>query len=380
MPLLGSKVSFLFVLPACQAHGDSNLMQPILPTIKGRGAAHDPPNRFERLHVESDPAESDPDDERAPPQTVYLRDASRTIIASNDSPDVGFDKSINPYRGCSHGCIYCYARPTHEWLGYSAGLDFETKILVKDNAPALLRRELAAPKYQPDTLSISGVTDCYQPVERRLGLTRRCLQVLAECRHPVGVVTKNHLVTRDIDVLKELAGYRAAVVMVSVTTLDPDVARRMEPRTSAPTRRLAAVAALAAAGVPVGVMVAPVVPGLTDHEMPAILQAAADAGAMFAGYVPLRLPLGVKDLFADWLARHYPDRRDKVLNRVRELRGGKLNDANFGSRMRGAGVWAEQFKTVFAVAKRRAGLEKPFPGLTTEHFRPPAGPQMSLFE
>ena len=224
------------------------------------------------------------------------------------------------------------------------------------------------------------MTDAYQPVERKLQLTRRCLQVLAEFRNPVGVVTKNHLVTRDIDLLSELARHQAAVVLVSVTTLAPELSRRMEPRTSAPERRLAAIAAMKAAGVPVGVMVAPVVPGLTDHEMPAILKAAADAGAGVAGYVPLRLPLGVKDLFADWLARHFPDRRDKVLNRVRELRGGQLNDSHFNSRMRGEGVWAEQLKTMFDVAKRKAGLDGPFPSLSTAAFRKPDGPQLSLFD
>src|SRR5579864_567482 len=250
-------------------------MQPIHPTIKGRGAADNPGNRFERLHVEPDLEASPEDDESSPPQTVYLRDSSRSIIVANDSPDVGFTHSINPYRGCSHGCIYCYARPTHEYLGFSAGLDFETKIMVKADAPQLLRQELGSPKWEPRTLSISGVTDCYQPVERKLQLTRRCLQVLVEFRNPVGMITKNHLITRDIDLLGELASIGAAVVMVSVTTLDAELARRMEPRTSAPARRLAAIEALAAAGIPVGVMVAPIIPGLTDHETASILKSAA---------------------------------------------------------------------------------------------------------
>lgn len=358
-------------------------MQPILPTIKGRGAAGNPPNRFEPVAFEPDGDALDEEltgeDAPATPRTVYLKDTARTIIASNDSPDVGFMHSVNPYRGCSHGCIYCFARPTHEYLGFSAGLDFETKVLVKEDAPQLLRKELSAPRYEPTPLSISGVTDCYQPVERKLKLTRRCLEVLVECRNPAALITKNHLITRDIDLFAELAKIQGVITILSVTTLDPDLARIMEPRTSVPQRRLDAMRALSSAGVPVGVMVAPVVPGLTDHEMPKILEAAADAGACFAGFVPLRLPWAVAPLFEDWLARHFPDRKDKVLNRIRDLRGGKLNDGNFHTRMHGQGVWAEQFKTMFELAKRRAGLDGPSPELTTKHFRPPAGPQMTLW-
>jgi DNA repair photolyase len=316
-------------------------------------------------------------EEPIPPETVYLKDTARTIIAANDSPDVGFTHSINPYRGCSHGCIYCYARPTHEYFGLSAGLDFETKIFVKEDAPQLLRKELSSPNWQPTTLSLSGVTDCYQPVERQLALTRRCLEVLLEFRNPAGVITKNHLVTRDIDLLAQLASLSAAVVMVSVTTLDPELSARMEPRTSAPARRLAAIEAIARAGIPAGVMVAPVIPGLTDHEMPSILKAAADAGAMTCGYVPVRLPFAVAPLFEQWLSRHYPDRKDKVLNRIRDLRGGKLNDSNFHSRMRGQGVFADQIASMFQLARRKAGLDKPFPKLSTEAFR--AGGQLTLF-
>jgi DNA repair photolyase len=230
------------------------------------------------------------------------------------------------------------------------------------------------------TLSISGVTDCYQPAERQFGLTRRCLQVLAECRNPCGVITKNHLVTRDLDVLRELAEHNAVVVILSITTLDNELSARMEPRASSPGSRLAAIEEIVKAGIPAGVMVAPVIPGLTDHEVPAILSAAASAGAGPCGFVPVRLPLDVAPLFEDWLARHYPDRKDKVLNRIRDLRGGKLNDSNFHSRMAGQGPWAEQIKTLFDVAKRRAGLDRPFPALSTEAFRPPAGPQMTLFE
>lgn len=354
-------------------------MKPSQLTIKGRGAAHNPPNRFEPWHFEPDP--DAPDDEQPAPQTVYYRDASRSIIASNDSPDVHFRFSINPYRGCTHGCIYCYARPTHEYFGLSAGLDFETKIFVKQDASELLREELHCPKWEPAVISMSGVTDCYQPVERQLRITRRCLEVLAEFRNPVGIVTKSHLVTRDIDLLQALAAHQATVVYVSVTTLDAELTRRMEPRAASPARRLAAIEALARAGIPVGVMVAPVIPGLTDHEIPAILKAASDAGARSAGYVPLRLPFAVKDLFQDWLAAHYPDRKEKILNRVRGIRGGKLNDSTFGRRMRGQGVFAEQFAAIFNVAKRRVGLDEPFPKLSTAAFRRPAraGDQMTLF-
>lgn len=346
-----------------------------LEPIRGRGAADNPPNRFEKIHYEPDP-DADPDGPA--PTTLFLKDSSRSIIAHNDSPDVGFEFSINPYRGCEHGCIYCYARPTHEFLGFSAGLDFETKILVKEDAPELLRRELAAPRWRPATVSMSGVTDPYQPIERRLQLTRRCLQVFAEFRNPVGIVTKNHLVTRDIDVLGELAGHQAAAVFLSVTSLDGDLARVLEPRASQPSGRLAAIETLAKAGIPVGVLTAPVIPGLTDHELPAILTAAAQAGAQFAGYVSLRLPLAVAPLFEQWLTRHFPDRKEKVLGRIRSLRGGKLNDSNFGSRMRGQGPIAAMIHDLFTLGCRKAGISQRGPNLSTEAFRRP-GEQLSLF-
>src|SRR6516164_4617246 len=258
---------------------------------RGRGAADNPANRFEAIHYEIDP---DVDEsERPAPTTQFLKDTSRSIIATNDSPDVGFSASINPYRGCEHGCAYCYARPTHEYLGFSAGLDFETKIMVKEDAARLLRRELSSPRWRPRAIAMSGVTDPYQPAERRFRLTRRCLEVLAEFRNPVGIVTKNRLVERDRDVLGDLARDRAAAVWLSVTTLDGSLAGKMEPRASQPAGRLAAITALADAGVPVGVLTAPVIPGLNDHELPAILTAARQAGARFAGYTMVRLPLGV---------------------------------------------------------------------------------------
>ena len=349
----------------------------VSPGIVGRGSAANPKNRFEKIEVEPDFTDT-ADVPR--PETVYLRDHSRSIVATNNSPDIGFDASINPYRGCSHGCIYCYSRPTHEYLGLSAGLDFESKVLVKEDAPGLLRRQLASQRWEPKVLSMSGVTDPYQPVEKKLGITRGCLEVLAAFRNPVVVVTKNHLVTRDSDLLSELARYDAAAVAVSLTTLDDDLRRVMEPRTSRPVRRLAAIRKLSEAGVPVGVMTAPVIPGLNDHELPNLLSAAADAGATFAGYVPLRLPGAVAPLFEDWLERHFPDRKEKVLNRVRSMRGGRLNDPEFGSRMKGEGVYAEHVSRLFGVSCRRAGIERGrFPKLSTASFRKDGGVQPGLF-
>lgn len=344
---------------------------------RGRGAAENPPNRFERLTWEEDAEAYDP--EAPGPQTQFFKDSSKSLIVANDSPDVPFDASLNVYRGCEHGCVYCYARPYHEYLGFSAGLDFETKIMVKENAPELLRRELSATRWEPKVLAMSGVTDCYQPIEKKLKLTRACLEILAEFRNPVGIVTKNHLVTRDIDLLGELARHDAAVVFVSVTTLDAELARKLEPRASSPRHRLEAIETLAKAGVPVGVMTAPIIPALNDSEIPAILNAAARAGARFAGYVMLRLPFGLKDLFAAWLDEHYPDRKQKVLHRLESLRGGKLNDPRFGKRMSGEGAFAEQVADLFEMGRKRAGLKDRGPTLSVSAYRRPAAPQMNLF-
>lgn len=344
--------------------------------IRGRGSVSNPPNRFEPLHIAPD-LEQREDVDPGSPATIYLRDFSKSVISSNTSPDIPFDRSLNPYRGCEHGCIYCYARPTHEYFGLSAGLDFETRIFVKEDAPALLRAELCAESWEPQLIALSGVTDPYQPIERRLGLTRGCLEVLAEVRNPVSVITKNALVTRDLDLLEELARHRAVSVSLSVTTLDEHVRRVMEPRTSTAANRLEAIAALRARNIPVGVSVAPVVPGITDHEIPEILKQAAAAGAQHASFIMLRLPFGVKDLFERWLEEHFPERRQKVLHRIAELRGGRLNDPRFGSRMSGAGPWAETVGGIFHAARERAGMSTSFPALSTQAFKRTRG-QLAL--
>lgn len=342
-----------------------------------RGVSANPANRFESIHLEPD-AEWNPEDDVLP-RTQFLKDHSQSILTQNDSPDVGFGTSVNPYRGCEHGCIYCYARPTHEYLGFSSGLDFESKIMVKENAPELLRKQLSSPKWKPQVIFLSGVTDCYQPVERKLKLTRRCLEVLAEFRNPVAIVTKNLLVTRDLDLLSELARHHAASVYLSITTLDPELRSIMEPRTSPPLARLAAIRKLSEAGIPAGVLVAPIIPGLTDHEIPAILKAAAEAGASAAHFTVVRLPYSVAPLFELWLETHFPDRKEKVLNRLRAMRGGKLYDAQWGTRFRGDGIFADQIEQMFDVARRKAGIKNEGRELSTAAFRRPDGAQLSLW-
>src|SRR3954469_4382858 len=355
-----------------------------LDPLHGRGASWSPANRFEKLHVdihEMDAIDVDlsSEEEQKPPRpTTFLRDATKTIIARNQSPDVGFETSINPYRGCEHGCIYCFARPTHEYLGMSAGLDFESRIVVKHNAPRLLEEELSSPKWKPQILMMSGVTDCYQPIERKLRLTRQCLEVLAKFRNPVGILTKNRLVTRDIDVLSKLNEHHCAAVNLSVTSLSADLQRILEPRTSAPQARLEAVAQLREAKIPVGVMVAPVIPGINDHEIPKIVAACAEAGAQFAGYVLLRLPWAVAPLFEHWLDEHFPERKTKVLNLVKATRGGdKLYDSRWRARQIGEGTYAKQIETLFDVACRRAKFGDR-PELSTAAFRRPRE-QLDLF-
>src|ERR1700720_986826 len=341
---------------------------PIKGQIRGRGANINPANRFEALRYElEDWCEPDADTRSLP--TQFFRDDSQSVISYNNSPDVGFDASLNPYRGCEHGCAYCYARPTHEYLGFSAGIDFETRILVKPNAAELLAAELARPSWKPQLLALSGVTDAYQPIERKLQITRSCLRVLAEFRNPVIVITKNHLVTRDADYLAELAGINASSVALSITTLDPKLARIMEPRASSPSQRLDAITPLHGAGIPVGVNVAPIIPGINEHEIPNITEAAAQAGAQFASYTIIRLPLTVAPVFVAWLEAHFPERKEKVLSRIRSMRNGKLNNPDFSSRMRGDGPMAEQIRQLFQVSCRRAGLNRDHQELSTAAFR-----------
>jgi DNA repair photolyase len=300
------------------------------------------------------------------------------VIARNQSPDIPFDRSINPYRGCEHGCIYCYARPSHAYLGLSPGLDFETKLFVKHDAAALLERELAAPGYRCAPIALGPNTDPYQPLERRLQITRSVLEVLARCRHPVTIVTKSAAILRDVDLLAPMAADRLAMVFVSVTSLDPELARKLEPRAAAPHRRLQAIEQLSAAGIPVGAMVAPIIPGLTDHQLEAILAAVARAGARHASYVLLRLPYEIKDLFEGWLHAHAPLRAGHVLSLVRACRGGRLNDPAFGRRMRGEGAYAQLIARRFAVARRKHGLEPIDRTLRTDLFEPPGGDRRQL--
>jgi DNA repair photolyase len=345
--------------------------------IRGRGSSDNPLNRFEDIYLDYELDEES--GEKPSTKTELLRDDTADIISTNKSPDIPFDKSINPYRGCEHGCIYCYARPTHEFLGMSAGLDFESKIVVKYDAANLLRKTLSKRTWKPEPIVMSGVTDPYQPVERDLKITRGCLEVLAESNHPTGIITKNHLVTRDADLLKRLAKKQAVCVSISVTTLDRELARVMEPRTSSPERRLKAVKMLSELGIPVRVMVAPVIPGLTDYEMVSILEASAKAGAVEAGYTLLRLPYGVKELFIQWLEQHYPDRKSKVLNRILDIRNGRLNRSEFGERFRGKGNFADQIHDLFHHQVQRLNLNRNVCKLSAEHFRRPFGNQLDLF-
>jgi DNA repair photolyase len=361
------------------------MLEPNRPLATGRGSQIAPPNRFGGTYheLELENVEDDEDylDGLRKPPTEYLPDRSRSIVVENDSPDVGFRYSINPYRGCAHGCSYCYARPTHEYLGFNAGLEFETKIMVKEAAADLFRAFLGRPAWNAEPIGMSGVTDCYQPGERRFRLTRGCLEVAAECRQPMSIVTKNALVVRDLDLLGDLARAGAIHVYVSITTLDAALARSMEPRTSTPAARLRAVEALAAAGVPVGVLVAPVIPGLNESEIPAILDAAKSAGAGAAGYVLLRLPLAVAPVFTEWLERTRPGQAAKILGRVRATRGGKLNVSDFATRMSGTGEFARQIGGLFRLYARKHGLDGRLAPLDSTQFRPPlpTSGQLRLF-
>jgi DNA repair photolyase len=358
--------------------------------IKGRGATFNPENRFRREAREAfddgwtAPAVAGADEDLPPLATVVRVHPARTIIARNDSPDVPFTQSINPYQGCEHGCVYCYARPTHAYLDLSPGLDFETKLFAKPNAAALLRAELAKPGYRCSPIAMGTNTDPYQPIEREWRITRSVLEVLADCDHPVTITTKGVLIERDVDLLAALARKRLAHVCISIAMLDRDLARKLDPRAPAPQRRLRMIATLARAGVPVGVNIAPVIPQLTDRDLEAIVEAAAAAGARHANWIMLRLPLEVAPLFRDWLAEHYPLRAAHVMSVVRQLRGGRDNDPRFGSRMSGRGAYADLVDRRFDIACKRFGLNVGRElELDTTRFRPPlpaaAGAQLELF-
>lgn len=353
--------------------------------LRGRGAGLNPEGRFEstrREAVDGDwaPASAEDGDPLPPLRTTVTREEAKSILTRNDSPDIPFSWSINPYRGCEHGCIYCYARPSHAYLDLSPGLDFETRLFAKVNAASLLQEALARPGHEVDTIALGANTDPYQPVEREYRITRSVIEVLADCRHPFAIVTKNALVLRDLDLLAPLGAARLCRVFISITTLDAGLARHLEPRASAPARRLEAVRALKDAGVPVGVMVAPVIPFLTDDSVERILEASAEAGAEAAAYVLLRLPYEIKGLFQDWLERHYPLKAEHVMQRMRAMRGGRENDPRFGSRMVGDGTLAALLRQRFEKALRRFGMGSERMPLDGSQFRPPAlGGQQRLF-
>ncbi|MBL7995838.1 PA0069 family radical SAM protein [bacterium] len=327
-------------------------------TTKGRSSGFNPPNRFDDFHFEKTEEDITKEDIERNVKTEFIRDNTKTILSKNDSPDIPYTYSINPYRGCEHGCIYCYARPSHEYLGYSSGLDFETKILVKYDAAKLLEKKFLDPKWNAEPICLSGNTDCYQPAERNFKITRDLLQVFLKFRNSMRIITKNFLITRDIDILKELAELHLAHVVISITTLDQDLSRRMEPRTSIPSQRLEAIALLAKHNIPVGVLAAPIIPGLNDHELPEILRLAADAGATTAGYTVIRLSHALKELFKDWLEREYPDKYKKIIHSIQDVRNGKLNNTEWGNRMRGEGQMAEYVAALFKTFSEKYGLNK----------------------
>jgi DNA repair photolyase len=341
--------------------------------IKGRGAQVNPKNRFEKLSLENfkddelDYFAEEEDEVKIP--TQFFMDESKTVIAKNDSYDVGFEYSLNPYRGCEHGCIYCYARPSHEFLGFSSGTDFESKIMVKKNAPELLEAEFRKKSYKPDFIMFSGNTDCYQPVERKLKITREVLKVCLKFRNPVSINTKNDLILRDTDILQEMAKLNLVSVCLSITSLDRNLTRILEPRTSSPERRLMTIEKIAEKNIPVGVNIAPVIPGLNDEEIPSILKEASSHGAIFAGHMMLRLPYAVKDLFLQWLKEEFPDRESKIVNKIREMRDGKLNESEFGTRFSGKGELAETIHSLFELSCRKYGLNRQRTGLRKDLFR-----------
>jgi len=351
--------------------------------IKGRGSQFNLPNRFEQIYIDQTSNESDEyfefDEREKKVQTVFYNDHSKSILSKNESPDLGMGYSINPYRGCEHGCIYCYARATHEYLGFSSGLDFETKIMVKRDAAKLLEEAFSKSSWQPETIVVSGNTDCYQPVERKLEITRGCLEVFLKFRNPVAIITKNALVQRDVDILKELAKLNLVRVVISITSLKKEIQSKMEPRTSTPARRLQTIEFLSSNGISTSVNVAPIIPGLTDEEIPSILKEASERGAKSAGRVMLRLPFAVKELFTDWVKREFPARSNKIINRIKELHGGKLYNSEFGKRMTGEGEWADIVQKIFAANCSKFNLNKERIPLSTNHFRRIVKGQIDLF-
>lgn len=349
--------------------------------VAARGACSNFAGRYEATETRYEPDGWAQETTEQPLRTHVSDEVARRIISYNRSPDLPFDRSVNPYRGCEHGCIYCFARPTHAWLGLSPGLDFETRLIARPNAAALLDAELRNPRYAPRPIAIGTNTDPYQPIEQNREITRACLEVLRRFRHPVAIVTKGTLIERDLDILSDMAAQGLVRVGISVTSLDADLARKLEPRAPSPKRRLATIRALSGAGVPVRIMTSPVIPGLTDHEIEALLAAGLDAGADAASWIMLRLPLEVAPLFQDWLTAHYPDRVNRVMNRVREMHGGKVYEADWGRRMRGSGVYARLIARRFEAAATRLGLNGLQPGLRTDLFDRPfeRGDQMSLF-
>jgi len=353
------------------------------PKYRGRGTDINPPNRFEKLHIEEntdiyDERKYENDAERKI-ETVFFRDHSKSVISVNNSPDIPFDYSFNPYRGCEHGCVYCYARPTHEFLGFSSGIDFETKIMVKENGPDLLRKAFEKKSYVPKLIMFSGDTDCYQPVENKLGITRKALEICLEYRNPVSLITKNSLILRDLDILSEMAELNLISTMLSITTLDKTLISKMEPRTAAPERKLITIEKLAEAGIPVGVNIAPVIPGLTDGEIPEILKQSAKRGATYASYILLRLPLSLKEIFINWLESEFPDRKEKILNKIREMRDGKLNESEIGKRFKSKGEQAEAVKNLFYISCRKYKLNLRDISPTTSLFKRHSDNQLEMF-
>ena len=349
-------------------------------SIKGRGTSTNPQNRFESTRYEVFHESVDELDDRKI-VTQFLKDTTKSVLTKNDSPDIGFSYDLNPYRGCEHGCVYCYARPSHEYLGFSAGLDFETKIMVKPDVHLLLEKEINKKTWKPQVISFGGNTDCYQPIERKLELTRKCIEVLLKYKNPFGIITKNALITRDIDLLAELAKQNLVATTITITTLDKELQRKMEPRTSPPEQRLKAMEELAKAGIPVSVNVAPIIPGLNDSEIPAILKRASEHGATRAHWIMLRLPFAVKDLFVEWLKKNYPEKFDKIINRIKDVRDGKMNSTEWGERMRGTGELADSISQLFSISAEKYGLNKQRFHLTTELFEGKSGvkDQMDLF-